>query len=235
MSLTIARAETEPNRSTSIRNRDGRQLAQSTRMTAGTFETPYGVMEFDKYFITDHTLKKREDFVVIRTHEVPLIDETFARINRAAALGKRAVRLSNVVFGAKLNKEAAATTDSLTGASSSMDLEFRVELPVTLNDIAEIAELDVQENGAGLSWLRLSNRQFDFYADNPALKGLQGAVLGVFIPTETPNTANVDPEHIRWEYADALLTPSTTELPGALGDVSLRASLLKLKPGMTAI
>lgn len=233
MSLTIAKAETQPHRSTAIRG-DGQHFVQSIRMSSGTFETPYGDMEWDKYFITNSTLKRREDFVVIRTGEVPALDETFARINRAALLGKRAIRQCNAVLGARLNPEAATCETDGGCVSSSTDMRFGVELPLAVDDLAEVDELDVKEDGEGLFWLRVSNRHFDLYADNPAMSDRQ-PTLGVFIPTETPGVANTDPEHIRWQYADALLTPTTAELPGALGDISVRAALLGLKPGVTTL
>lgn len=233
MSLTIAKAETQPNRSTAIRS-DGRHLEQSTRMSSGTFETPYGDMEWDKYFITNSTRKRREDFVVIRTREVPVLAETFARINRATTLGKRAVRQASVVLGARLKPEAAVCETDGGCVSSSMDMRFGVEFPLAVPELAEVPELDVKEDGEGLTWLRISNRHFDLYADNPAMADRE-PTLGVFIPTETPGVANADPEHIRWQYADALLTPTTAELPGALGDMSVRAALLDLKPGVTTV
>jgi hypothetical protein len=232
MNLTITKAETQPNRSTAIRS-DGRRLEESTRMSSGTFETPHGVMEWDKYFITNHTLKTRADFVVIRSREVPPFDETFARLNRAATLGKRAVKQANVVLGARLNPEVAVPEDSeACGVRTSTDMEFGVEFPVGVPALTEVRELDIKEDGEGLFWLRLSNRRFDLYADNPATS--EHPTLGVFIPTETPGVTSADPEHIRWQYADALLTPITAELPGALGDISIRAALLGLKPGVTA-
>lgn len=231
MSLTIAKAETQPNRSTVIRD-DGRHLEQSIRMSSGTFETPYDVMEWDKYFTTNHTLKRREDFVVIRTGEVPALDETFARINRAALLGERAIRQCNAVLGARLKPEAAICETDGGCVQSSMDMRFGVELPLEVIDLAEVDELDVKEDGEGLFWLRISNRHLDLYADNPAMT--DRPTLGVFIPTETPGMASA-PEHIRWQYADALLTPTTAELPGALGDMSVRAALLALKPGITTV
>lgn len=233
MSLTITKAETQPNRSTAIRS-DGRRLEEATRMSSGTFETAYGEMEWDKYFVTNSTLKRREDFVVIRTQEVPALAETFARINRAALLGERAIRQCEAVLGAQLKSEAAICETDGGCVSSSMDIRFGVELPLAVSDLAEVEELDVREDGEGLSWLRISNRHFDLYADNPAM-GDRNHTLGVFIPTETPGVASADPEHMRWQYADALLTPTTAGLPGALGDMSVRAALLDLKPGVTAV
>lgn len=233
MSLTITRAETQPNRSTTVRS-DGRRLEEATRSSSGTFETAYGDMEWDKYFVTNTTLKRRQDFVVIRTREVPELGETFARINRAALLGDRAIRQCNAVFGARLKSEAAVCETDGGCVSSSMDMQFGVELPLAVSDLAEVEELDVREDGEGLSWLRISNRHFDLYVDSPA-KGDRSHKLGVFIATETPGVASASPEHIRWQYADALLTPTTAELPGALGDMSLRAALLDLKPGVTAV
>lgn len=233
MSLTITKIETQPNRSTAIRN-DGRRLEEATRMSSGTFETAYGEMEWDKYFVTNSTLKKRKDFIVIRTREVPELAETFARINRAALLGERAIRQCNAVLGARLKPESAVCEAESGCVSSSMDMQFGVELPLAVSDLAEVEELDVAEDGEGLSWLRVSNRHFDLYADNPAM-GDHNHTLGVFIPTETPGIASADPEHIRWQYADALLTPTTAELPGALGDLSVRAALLDLKPGVTTV
>lgn len=231
MSLTITTAETQPSRTTYARNRDGRRTAQSTRMSSGTFETPYGVMEWDKYFTTNHTLKKREDFVVIRADEVPVLDETFARINRAALLGKRAIRQCSAVLGARLSPEAAVCEIDGGCVSGSTDIQFGVELPIAVSDLAEPSELDVKADGEGLFWLRVSNRHFDIYADNPAMTDQQLS-YGVFIPTESPGVTGADPEHIRWQRADALLTPTTAELPGALGDISVRAALLALKPGV---
>lgn len=232
MSLTITKAETQPNRSTAIRS-DGRRLEEVTRMSSGTFETAYGEMEWDKYFVTNRTLKRRKDFVVIRTHEVPGLAETFARVNRAALLGERAIRWCEAVLGAKLKSEAATCETDGGCVSSSMDLRFGVELPLAVSDLAEVEELDVRKDGQGLSWLRIFNRQFDLYAYNPAMGG--DHTLGVFIPTETPGVASADPEHMRWQYADVLLTPTTAGLPGALGDMSVRAALLDLKPGVTTV
>ena len=230
MSLTIAKVETQPNRSTAIRS-DGRQIEQSTRMSSGTFETAYGEMEWDKYFITNSTLKRREDFVIIRTREVPDLAETFARINRATTLGKRAVRQASVVLGARLKPEAIVCETVSGCVSSSMDMQFGAEFPLSVPELAKVPELDVKEDGEGLSWLRISNRHFDLYADNPAMV-VRDPTLGVFIATVTPGVAGADSEHIRWKYADALLTPTTAELPGALGDMSVRAALLDLKPGV---
>ncbi len=235
MNLTIARAETQPNSSTAIRSRDGRHLKQSTRMSSGTFETPYGVMKWDKYFKTNHTLKKREDCVVIRTDEVPALDETFERINRAALLGERAIRQCTAFLGARLSQETTTLEADDNCTRSSKDWEFGVELPLAVSDLAEVSELDVKEDGEGLFWLRIFNRHFDLYADNPSMTDDEQPTFGVFVRTETPGLASADPEHIRWQYADALLTPITAELPGALGDVSLRAALVGLKPGSTVI
>lgn len=233
MSLIITKIDRQPNHRTAIRG-DGRRLEQSTRMSSGTFETPYGEMEWDKYFTSNHTMKRREDFVVIRSHEVPDLNETFARISRAANLGKRVVRHCNAVLGARLNTElVAANQDSSCGVNSSTDMQFDIELPITVGDLAELSELDVNEDGEGLHWLRISSRYFDLYADNPSIT--ERPTIGVFIPTEAPDSASAEPKHIRWEYADALLTPTAIDLPGPLGDMSIRAALLGLKPGTISI
>lgn len=236
MNLTIIEAETTPNRTTVLKG-DGRNLEESTRITTGTLETPYGVMEFDKYFTTKHTLKKRADFVVIRTDNVPALGETFARINRAASLGSRAIRQSNAFLGARLSpktKTAACEADGGCGCiQNSSDMQFGVVLPVAVSELAGVSELDVKEDGEGLSWLRIFNRYFDLYADNPAMQ--DNSTYGLFIHTESPNMSHINLEHARWWYADALLTPSMAELPGALGDMSVRAALVGLKPGETNI
>lgn len=203
-------------------------------MTSGTLETPYGVMEFDKYFVTERTYKKRKDFVVIRTNEVPPLDETFARINRAATLGKRTLRQCDAFLGAKLSQEADVCETGGGCMGSSSNMRFGVELPLAVPDLAEVEELDVKEDGEGLFWLRISARNLDLYADNPAMRNGH-STLGIFIATESPDAANADPNHVRWQYADALLTPTAADLPGALGDVPLRAALTSLRPGTTSV
>ncbi len=229
--LFITDVETQPVR-VSCFNEDGQRLDESTRLTSGTFNTPHGAMEFDKYSTTQHTLKKRVDLLVIRTGEAPPLEETIARINRAAMLGSRAVRRCSVVFGARLNQGAGVCEIDGDRAKNSTDRRFVMNLPLRVSDLAEITELDVQEGGEGLFWLRLSGgSNLEIYADNPETQ--QGnSRLAAFLGTESPNAATANPSHIRWQYADALLTPTAAELPGALGDMSLRAALLALRPGV---
>lgn len=232
MNLSITRSGTGP----AIRAGNERQLEELTRRTAGTLGSPYGLLEWDKYFVTHRTHKKREDFVIIRTGEVPPLDETFARLNRAAALGKRVTRHASAILGARLNPGNIVPEEAHEGdAPSSTDMKFGIEFPMTVSDLAAIDELDIRENGDGLFWLRLAsaNGRFEVFADNPATQ--EHPSLAVIVPTETPGAINADPEHIKWQCADALLTPLEAELPGALGDLSLRSALLDLRPGVTTI
>lgn len=230
MNLNIVRVGMQPHRNT-VTHGNGRSYEQSIRMTSGIFETPDEVMEFDKYFVTNYDQKRRDDFVIIRSSNAPPLTETFERINRATSLGKRMIRQCLAVMGARINQDVVSCAADGGCAPDSMDMTFNLDLPLGISDLAEIPELDVKEDGEGLSWLRISTRHFDFDVDNPAMTDRFAPGLGVFISTDSPDATNVDLDHVRWQRADALLTPIDKELPGVLGDISLRSALVALRPG----
>lgn len=175
-------------------------------------------MHFEKHFI-ESSDKDPSERVLIRTHEPPFIGETFQRVNRAGLLGGAALQRAEVILSARTREHENPELDCEWD-----EVEYEVELPLHMREFAELPELNVEEDGTGLFWMRLTHPDFDIYTDNPQSKSW--STYGVFISVDNENA---NPDHIRWQCADALMTPSNELLPGALGDMSLRLALIEMK------
>lgn len=217
--LTIDKFDGVPARRRSIReNGDAEERLSS--YSKGCIDIDGRLLEFDKYFVTNRTQKKRTDFVIFRERPAPDLTEQFARMNRAFFIGERAVRLSSVVLGAALNEKNDDT--------HSADHVYSVESPFELADLSSDPEFAISEEGDGFHWMRLDNHAFTVWLENPSYKF---ADFGVTMGVQSPNVASPNLHHQSWDYVDALLSPSSEELPGFLGNIALRDAIWQLKPG----
>lgn len=211
-----------------VHRRDGKRYRQFTRTIDGTIRVDDGVLEFEKLLVSIPERKKRNDFVIVRASPAPELEETLRRMNRAMNLGERAIRNTPAVLGAK-TKSTTEICDTDTGqcVTGSTDLEFMLSPPLEVSDFTDVEELEIGDDGSGLFWMRASNRYFDFYADVPSPTNRR-SLVGVFVALESPRSRPHLTTDRRWDYADALMTPSEISVPGTLGSIQLRRFMTEL-------
>lgn len=209
---------------------DGTSVLVRSRLVSGKIAVSDTEIVFDKYFNYYPEEDYQSDYIILKPGQTPDLQESFDRFNRAATMsriGSKGIKADITI------KPSANYLDSISDEMPSdlrmVDFEVDVVPPLTVNDMAELDEFDVGENGEGFFWARISNDQFEVHIDNPNELDISPS-FAVFVITKSPEFSDINPAGLRWDYVDALLTPSSNELPGLLASNGLRSALIDLQP-----